>query len=63
MTVDEERLVCIDHECGAEFKVRRKPALKKIKLRCACGGELKRFYHPPVLTFYGTVIGKCPTKC
>jgi hypothetical protein len=29
MIVEDERLVCIDHKCEAEFVVRRKPALKK----------------------------------
>jgi hypothetical protein len=63
MIVEEECLVCIDHACVAEFVVRRKLALKKEKLRCACGSELKRLYHSPVLRLFGTVVRGCPPKC
>jgi hypothetical protein len=47
MFVEKERLVCTNHECGAEFIVRRKPGLEKQNLRCACGNELKKYYHAP----------------
>jgi hypothetical protein len=63
MIVEEECLVCINHECGAEIVVRRKLALKKVKLRCPCGSELKRLYHPPVLRLFGTVVRGCPPRC
>jgi len=63
MIVEEERLVCTCHECGAEFAVKRKPALKKQNVRCVCGSEMKKLYHSPVLTVFGTVIRECPTKC
>jgi hypothetical protein len=55
MIVAEERLVCSCHECGAELVVKRKPAVEKQNLRCACGSELKKIYHPPLLSIYGTV--------
>jgi len=55
MIAEEERLVCINHECGAEFAVKRKPAIEKQNLRCACGNELKKLYHSPVLEVYGTL--------
>lgn len=58
-----EHLVCTNHECGAEFVVKRKPALEKQTLFCACGRELKKLYQPPVLTVFGTVVRKCPTRC
>jgi hypothetical protein len=55
MIVEDERLVCIDHKCGAEFVVGRKPALEKQNARCCCGSELKKRYHSPVLCVLGTV--------
>jgi hypothetical protein len=47
MIAEQEHLVCTNHECGAEFIVRRKPALGKQNLRCACGSEVKKYYHAP----------------
>jgi hypothetical protein len=55
MVVEAKRLVCTNHECGAEIIVVKKPALEKQNLRCACGSELKRIYHTPVVTALGTV--------
>jgi hypothetical protein len=54
MIVEAERLVCTNHECGAEFVVTRKPAIEKQKPRCCCGSELKKLYHSPVLRVLGT---------
>jgi hypothetical protein len=47
MIVKQKRLVCTNHECGAEFIVLKKPAVGKQNLRCACGSELKKYYHAP----------------
>jgi hypothetical protein len=47
MIGEQKRLVCTNHECGAEFIVLRKPAVEKQNLRCACGSELKKYYHAP----------------
>ena len=55
MIIQAERLICTNHECRAEIIVVRKPALEKQNLRCACGSEFKRIYHPPVVTVLGTV--------
>jgi len=55
MIVEAERLVCTNHECRAEIIVVKKPALEKQNLRCACGSELKKIYHPPVATVLETV--------
>jgi hypothetical protein len=55
MLVEAKRLVCTNHECKAEIIVVKRPALEKQNLRCACGSELKRIYHPPVVTALGTV--------
>jgi hypothetical protein len=49
MIAEEECLVCTNHECGAEFVIRRKPAIEKQKPRCCCGSELKKLYHLPLL--------------
>jgi hypothetical protein len=57
MIVEAKRLVCVNQECRAEVIVVRKPASEKQNLRCACGSELKRIYHPPVVTAFGTVLG------
>jgi hypothetical protein len=57
MLVEAKRLVCTNHECGAEIIVVKRPALEKQNLSCACGSELKRIYHPPVVTALGTVPG------
>jgi hypothetical protein len=50
MIAEAERLVCTDHECRAAIIVVKKPALEKQNLRCACGSELKKIYHPPNVT-------------
>jgi hypothetical protein len=63
MIAEAEHLVCTNPECREEIVVGRRPALKKQTLRCAWGGELKKQYHPPVLTVYGTVFRECPTRC
>jgi hypothetical protein len=55
MLVEAKRLVCTNHECGAEIIVVKKPAFEKQNLRCACGSELKKIYHLPVVTAFGTV--------
>jgi hypothetical protein len=49
MNIEEECFVCTNHECGAAFVIRRKPAIEKQKPRCCCGSELKKLYHSPVL--------------
>jgi hypothetical protein len=54
MLVEAKRLVCTNQECKAEIIVVKKPALEKQNLRCSCGSELKRIYHPPVVTALGT---------
>jgi hypothetical protein len=53
--VEAKRLVCTNQECKAEIIVVKKPTFEKLNLRCACGSELKRIYHPPVVTALGTV--------
>ena len=58
MIVEAKRLVCANHECRAEIIVVKKPALEKQNLRCACGSEFKRIYHPPVVTAIGTAPDK-----
>ncbi len=63
MIVKAERFVYANHKCGAELAVKRKPALEKQNARCCCGGELKKFYHPPVLAVWGTLVKHCPTRC
>jgi hypothetical protein len=63
MIVAEELLVCTRLECGAEFVVKREPAIKKQNVLCACGSELKKIYHPPVLTVFDTVARPCPDRC
>jgi hypothetical protein len=55
MFVEAKRLVCTNQECRAEIIVVRKPAFEKQNLRCACGGELKKIYHPPMVTALGMV--------
>jgi hypothetical protein len=54
MSAEEECLVCTNRECGAEFVIRRKPAIEKQKPRCSCGNEMKKIYHSPVLRVLGT---------
>jgi hypothetical protein len=49
MIDEEERLVCINHECGAEFVIGRKPAIEEQEPRCCYGSELKKLYHSPEL--------------
>jgi hypothetical protein len=49
MIAEAKRLVCTNHECRAEIIVVKKPALEKQNLRCACGSEFKKIYHPPVV--------------
>ena len=63
MIAEAEHLVCKNPECREEIVVRRSPALEKQNLCCACGRELKRTYHPPVSTVYGTLGSECPTRC
>jgi len=55
MIVEAERLVCANLECRAEIIVVKKPAIENQNLRCACGSELKKIYHPPKVTVLGTV--------
>jgi len=55
MIIQAERLICTNHECRAEIIVVRKPAIEKQNLRCACGSEFKKIYHPPKVTVLGTV--------
>ena len=55
MIVEAKRLVRTNHECRAEIIVVKKPALEKQNLRCSCGSELKKIYHPPLVTALGTV--------
>ena len=56
MIVEAKRLVCTNHECRAEIIVVKKHALEKQNLRCACGSELKKIYHPPKVTVHGPVL-------
>jgi hypothetical protein len=56
MIVEARHLVCTNRECSAEIIVLRKPTLEKQNLRCACGSEFKRIYHPPVVKAIGTVF-------
>jgi hypothetical protein len=49
MIVEGERLVCVNHKCGGEYLVWRKPTLQKQNLRCTCGSELKKVYRAPRL--------------
>jgi len=53
MIVEAKRLVCTNHECGAEIIVVRRPAIEKQNFRCACGSEFKKIYHPPKITVLG----------
>ena len=55
MFVEAKRLVCTNLECKAEIIVVRKPAFEKQNLRCTCGSEFKRIYHPPAVRAVGTV--------
>jgi hypothetical protein len=55
MLVETKRLVCANRECRAEIIAIKKPALEKQNLRCACGSEFKKIYHPPTVTVLGTV--------
>jgi hypothetical protein len=57
MLVEAKRLVCTNQECKAEIIVVKKPALENQNLRCACGSELKKIYHTPMVTALGTVPG------
>lgn len=58
MIVEAKRLICTNHECRAEIIVVKKPALENQNLRCACGSEFKRIYHPPKMTVLGTMPEK-----
>jgi hypothetical protein len=58
MIVEAERLLCANHECRAEIIVVKKPALEKQNLRCTCGSEFKKIYHPTVVTVLRTVTDK-----
>jgi len=62
MSAEGEGLVCANHERGAELVVGKKPATEKPELGCFCGSELKKLYHPPVLTVFGTLVGECPSR-
>jgi hypothetical protein len=55
MLAEAKRLVCTNRECRAEIIVVKKPALEKQNLHCACGSELKKIYHPPVVAALGTI--------
>jgi len=55
MIVEAKRLVCTNHECRAEIIVVKKPPIEKQNLRCACGSEFKKIYHPPKLTVHRRV--------
>ena len=57
MIVEAKKLVCTNQDCRAEITVVRKPAVEKQNLRCACGNEFKKIYHPPALTVLGEVPG------
>jgi hypothetical protein len=63
MIVAEEHLVCTRLECGAEFVIKREPAIKKQNALCACGSELKKIYHSPVLKVFETAAGPFPNRC
>jgi CDGSH-type Zn-finger protein len=63
MIVEEQRLVCSNHECGAEIVIKKKPTIERQNLFCTCGSELKKPYHSPVLAVYGSVVRECPKKC
>lgn len=54
MLLEEEHLVCTCHECRAEVVVKTKPAVEKQNMRCSCGSDLKKVYHSPELTQFGT---------
>jgi hypothetical protein len=54
MYLVEESLTCTRRECGGEFVIKTKPAIEKQNMRCTCGSDLKKVYHSPVLTIYGT---------
>jgi hypothetical protein len=56
MIVEARRLVCANHDCRAEIIVVKKPVIENQNLRCACGGEFKKIYHPPAFT----ALGKLP---
>lgn len=55
MHIGEEHLICMNHECRAEIYVSRNLAVEIQNLRCSCGSEFKKIYHPPVLTALGKV--------
>jgi hypothetical protein len=57
MLVEAERLICANHDCRAELIVAKKPALEKQNVRCACGSELRKIYHPPKVTVLGRAFG------
>jgi hypothetical protein len=54
MDLASESLVCTHPECRGEFVIKTKPAIEKQTMRCTCGSDLKKVYHSPVLTVYGT---------
>jgi hypothetical protein len=55
LIVEAKRLVCTNPECRAEIIVVKKPSIEKQNLRCACGSDLKKIYHPPNVTIVGPV--------
>jgi hypothetical protein len=59
MTVEGERLICTNHGCGGEYLVWREPTLQNQNSRCACGSELKKYYHAPRLSIYS---GETPAE-
>jgi hypothetical protein len=55
MVVEAKRFVCTNHECRAEIIFVRKPDIEKQNLRCACGSDFKKIYHPPKVIVLETV--------
>ena len=53
MLAVEKRRICTNPECRAEIIVEKNPAADTQNLRCACGSDLKKLYHRPVLKVYG----------
>jgi hypothetical protein len=49
-----ETLACTRLECGGQFVIKTKPTVEKQNMSCTCGSDLKKVYHTPVLTIYGT---------
>jgi hypothetical protein len=46
-----ERWHCIAPECGCSVNVTADGHIPGENPRCACGGELKKTYSPPTLTY------------